>query len=155
MKLFREIDKNNITIVPNKYGDHWRGVVELSINTNDPFKVYKPIHLGMMGIIFVGLPLAMSMLIYRPWCHLFCPFGLVGWFVEKLSLVKISVDYKTCIGCGKCETACPSTVMGAILRQDKKTIPSIKTVWINLIPIFLQTIFGSINLVTYIEEAKL
>lgn len=89
----------------------------------DPFKVYKPIHLGMMGIIFVGVLFMMSMFIYRPWCHLFCPFGLVGWFVEKLSLVKISVDYKTCIGCGKCETACPSTVMGAILRQDKKTIP--------------------------------
>lgn len=89
----------------------------------DPFKIYKPIHLGISGIVFVGAILVMSLFIYRPWCHLFCPFGLVGWFVEKISLTKVSVDYESCIACGKCETACPSTVMSAILHRDKKTIP--------------------------------
>ncbi len=89
----------------------------------DPFKIYKPMHLGLSGIVFTGALLAASLFVYRPWCHLFCPFGLAGWVVEKFSLVKVSVDYKTCIGCGKCETACPSTVMGAILRRDRKIIP--------------------------------
>jgi NAD-dependent dihydropyrimidine dehydrogenase PreA subunit len=89
----------------------------------DPFKIYKPAYLGLTGVVFVGILLIMSMVIYRPWCHFFCPFGLVGWLVEKVSRVRISVDYETCIGCQKCATACPSTVMGAILRQDKKTIP--------------------------------
>jgi NAD-dependent dihydropyrimidine dehydrogenase PreA subunit len=89
----------------------------------DPFKIYKPIHLGISGIVFVGALLAISLFVYRPWCHLFCPFGLAGWVVEKFSLVKVSVDYETCIACGKCEKACPSTVMGAILRRDRKTIP--------------------------------
>ncbi|MBW1772984.1 MAG: 4Fe-4S binding protein [Deltaproteobacteria bacterium] len=89
----------------------------------DPFKIYKPAFLGMTGVIFVGILLIMSLFIYRPWCHFFCPFGLVGWLVEKVSLIRISVDYETCIACQKCATACPSTVMGAILRQDKKTIP--------------------------------
>ena len=89
----------------------------------DPFKLYKPMHLGIAGIVFAASLLVLSLFVYRPWCHLFCPFGLVGWFVEKISLVKVSVDYDTCIACGKCETACPSTVMGAILRRDKKTIP--------------------------------
>ncbi len=89
----------------------------------DPFKLYKPMHMGIVGIVFVGGLLVLSLFVYRPWCHLFCPFGLVGWFVEKISLAKVSVDYDTCIACGKCETACPSTVMGAILRRDKKTIP--------------------------------
>ena len=28
-----------------------------------------------------------------------------------------------CIACQKCANACPSTVMGAILKRDKKTIP--------------------------------
>ena len=89
----------------------------------DPFKFYKPMHLGISGIAFVASLLILSLFVYRPWCHLFCPFGLVGWLVEKFSLVKVSVDYDTCIACGKCETACPSTVMGAILHRDKKTIP--------------------------------
>jgi polyferredoxin len=89
----------------------------------DPFKIYKPIHLTLTGIVFVGVLLFLSLFVYRPWCHLLCPFGLVGWLVEKGSRVRISVDYETCIACQKCSTACPSTVMGAILMRDKKTIP--------------------------------
>jgi NAD-dependent dihydropyrimidine dehydrogenase PreA subunit len=89
----------------------------------DPFKIYKPAYLGLAGVLFVGILLIMSLFLYRPWCHFFCPFGLVGWLVEKISRIRISVDYETCIGCKKCATACPSTVMGAILMQDKMTIP--------------------------------
>ena len=89
----------------------------------DPFKIYNPLHLGITGIIFVGSILILSLFIYRPWCHFFCPFGLIGWLMEKISRIKISVNYNTCIACGKCESACPSTVMGAILKRDKKTIP--------------------------------
>ena len=89
----------------------------------DPFKIYKPAYMGLVGVFFVGILLIMSLFIYRPWCHFFCPFGLAGWLVEKISRIRISVDYETCIGCKKCATACPSTVMGAILIQDKITIP--------------------------------
>jgi polyferredoxin len=89
----------------------------------DPFKIFKPTHLGFIGWTFIGILLLTSLFIYRPWCHLFCPFGLVGWLVEKASLVKISVNYETCIACQKCATACPSTVMGAILKRNKMTIP--------------------------------
>lgn len=89
----------------------------------DPFKIFKPAHLGISGIVFVGVLLLVSLFIYRPWCHLFCPFGLAGWIVEKFSRVKISVNYDTCIACNKCAKACPSTVMNAILKRDKRTIP--------------------------------
>jgi len=89
----------------------------------DPFKIFKPMHLGIVGGASVAGLLILSLFVYRPWCHLFCPFGLVGWFVEKISINKVSVDYKTCIACNKCEKACPSTVMSAILHRDKKTIP--------------------------------
>ena len=89
----------------------------------DPFKIYKPAYLGLAGAFFVGILLIMSLFIYRPWCHFFCPFGLVGWLVEKISRIRVSVDYETCISCKKCATACPSTVMRAILIQDKITIP--------------------------------
>ncbi len=88
----------------------------------DPFKVYKPAAIGFVGGIFVGLILIAALFVYRPWCQFFCPFGLVGWVLEKVSLFKIIVNYETCIGCRSCEKACPSTVMGAILKQDR-TIP--------------------------------
>jgi NAD-dependent dihydropyrimidine dehydrogenase PreA subunit len=93
------------------------------IDPIDPFKIYKPIHLGFFGGVFIGAILLTSLFIYRPWCHLFCPFGLVGWLIEKVSYVKISVNYDTCIACQKCAVACPSTVMGAILKGNKITIP--------------------------------
>ena len=93
------------------------------IESIDPFKIFKPAHLGIIGAVFVSGLLLSSLFIYRPWCHLFCPFGLAGWVIEKFSRVKISVDYNTCIACNKCEKACPSTVMSAILKRDKKTIP--------------------------------
>ena len=93
------------------------------IDPIDPFKIYKPAYLGIIGAGFVGLLLILSLFIYRPWCHLFCPFGLAGWLVEKISRVRISVDYDTCIACEKCANTCPSTVMGAILKRNKKTIP--------------------------------
>lgn len=89
----------------------------------DPFRIYNPAHLGIIGGIFIFILLLAGLFIYRPWCHLFCPFGLTGWIVEKASLIRISVNYETCIACRKCANACPSTVMGAILRRDKKTIP--------------------------------
>ena len=93
------------------------------IDPLDPFKIYKPASLGLVGVIFIGLLLLASLFVYRPWCHLFCPFGLAGWLVEKASLVKVKVDYRTCIACQKCAAACPTTVMAAILKRDKKTIP--------------------------------
>ncbi len=88
----------------------------------DPFKVYKPAALGVAGMAFVALLLLASAFVYRPWCHFLCPFGLVGWLVEKVSLFRIKVNYDTCIACEACARACPSTVMEAILKRDR-TIP--------------------------------
>lgn len=85
----------------------------------DPFKIYSPLALTIWGAGFVTLLLAASLFLYRPWCHLLCPFGLVGWIAEKISVYKIKVDYAKCTACGRCEQACPSTVMGAILKRDR------------------------------------
>ncbi|MBN1348239.1 4Fe-4S binding protein [candidate division KSB1 bacterium] len=85
----------------------------------DPFKIYNPVHIGLAGGIFIVALILTSVFVYRPWCHLFCPFGLVGWFLEKISLFKINVNYETCIACNKCAQACPSTVMEAILKRER------------------------------------
>ena len=89
----------------------------------DPFKVFKPAAIGIAGAVFLAALLVASLFVYRPWCHFFCPFGLVGWLGEKLSLTKIAVDYDKCkTGCVVCEKACPSDCMEAILKQQR-TIP--------------------------------
>lgn len=88
----------------------------------DPFKTFNPTHLGLTGAIAAGSLLVASLFIYRPWCHFFCPFGLVSWLLERFSLNKLRVDETVCTLCGSCERACPSDVMGAILHK-KKVIP--------------------------------
>ncbi len=85
----------------------------------DPFRVFKPAHLGIAGGIAVFLVLTASLLVYRPWCNFFCPFGLVGWLGEKISIFKMKVDYENCPKCDACVKVCPSTAMDAILYQDK------------------------------------
>jgi polyferredoxin len=85
----------------------------------DPFKVFQPQVLGLAGAAFVVVVLVLSLFTYRPWCHFFCPFGLAGWVGEKISLFKLQVDDDKCIACEACAKACPSTVMGAILKRDK------------------------------------
>lgn len=85
----------------------------------DPFKIYNPAALTLTSGAFIGLLLLASLFVYRPWCHCFCPFGLAGWLVEKFSVFKIKVNYQTCTACNACAKACPSTVMEAILKQNR------------------------------------
>ena len=85
----------------------------------DPFKVFKPQAIGVAGGLFVALLLVLSLFVYRPWCHFLCPFGLVGWLAERISIFRIRVDYDKCVSCEVCSQACPSTAMDAILKQDR------------------------------------
>ncbi|AKA67903.1 4Fe-4S binding protein [Clostridium scatologenes] len=55
----------------------------------NPFTIFKPAALTSISIVFIFLLLVSSLFIYRPWCHLFCPFGLLGWIVKKCSRYKI------------------------------------------------------------------
>ncbi|PLY06878.1 MAG: 4Fe-4S ferredoxin [Desulfuromonas sp.] len=89
----------------------------------DPFKIFKPLTISHYGWMFILVLLTSSIFVYRPWCHFFCPFGLTGWLFEKMSLLRIKVNYDTCISCEACVKACPSAVMGAILKREKTVIP--------------------------------
>lgn len=85
----------------------------------DPFKIFHPSVLLRTGIAFIAAILIMSLFIYRPWCHFFCPFGLVSWLFEKLAIFRIKVDYDKCIACMACSKNCPSNVMDTILKKGR------------------------------------
>ncbi|RWX42989.1 4Fe-4S binding domain-containing protein [Candidatus Electrothrix aarhusensis] len=90
------------------------------IDPVDPFKIFKPAMIKPLGWFFVIGILILSLFVYRPWCQLFCPFGLVGWLIEKISVFKVKVNYDTCVACEACAKACPSTAMEAILTQVRR-----------------------------------
>jgi len=83
----------------------------------DPFKIFKPTVINRWGWAFLLFLLGASLVIYRPWCQLFCPFGLLGWLGEQLAIFKIRINHKTCTNCGACVQACPSQAMNSIWRQ--------------------------------------
>jgi Pyruvate/2-oxoacid:ferredoxin oxidoreductase delta subunit len=101
-----------LTTVAFAWGEDLVGLI-------DPFKIYSPANLTLAGGIFIGVVAVASLFVYRPWCHLFCPFGLVGWLVEKVSIFRIKVNYDTCTGCEACAKACPTTAMESILKREK------------------------------------
>ncbi len=60
----------------------------------------------------VGVTIAaaavLSLGTYRPFCQFICPFGLLSWVLERLSLFGVRVDPDLCTQCGACIRACPN-----------------------------------------------
>jgi polyferredoxin len=73
----------------------------------------------IVGIIIFAVALLSSLVIFRPFCYLICPLGLITWLFEHTSLVKIKVDEDKCTECEICvdESPCPS--MNSILEGKK------------------------------------
>ncbi len=69
--------------------------------------------------LVVIITLLISVVSYRPFCHIICPFGLVSWIAEKFSMAKVRINRAKCTSCGSCARACPSEAALGILQQKK------------------------------------
>ncbi|MGL1892323.1 MAG: 4Fe-4S binding protein [Spirochaetaceae bacterium] len=61
------------------------------------------------AILVLFLVLLSSLLVQRPWCRWFCPFGAVQGILQLISPWKIRRTNK-CISCNKCSKACPMKI---------------------------------------------
>jgi NAD-dependent dihydropyrimidine dehydrogenase PreA subunit len=81
----------------------------------DPFRVFR---LGAAGaVVMAAAVLVAGIWVYRPWCTFACPFGLVSWLAERISLARVRVNLETCVNCRACERACPTHSMEGIRGQ--------------------------------------
>jgi NAD-dependent dihydropyrimidine dehydrogenase PreA subunit len=96
------------------WGIDWVGLI-------DPFKIFglKLSVMGLWGGLFALAVLLGAIFIYRPWCQLFCPFGLAGWAVEQFSLLKPRINREGCIKCMTCVRSCPTQAMNGIYNGRK------------------------------------
>ena len=88
-----------------------------------PFNLFIPYFKSALILFSVLLFLVLSLFFYRPFCRFICPFGLISWVLEFISIFKIKVDPKKCIQCQKCFKSCPTgaiknKVMGKKIPQE-------------------------------------
>ncbi len=51
--------------------------------------------------------LSVSIWVFRPFCRVICPLGVIYGLFNGIALVHLEVDKGKCTGCGKCSAACP------------------------------------------------
>ena len=85
------------------------------INPFGVFQLQLSLVSGAVLLIIVGS----SLVVYRPWCRLFCPFGLAGWAAEQFSVLKPTVNRDACTSCQACVRACPSGAMKNFYDGDR------------------------------------
>ncbi len=85
----------------------------------NPFNLFN-LEIETVSILLtIVLSLAISFFFYRPFCHFICPFGLISWIAERISLFRIRIDKNACTECGACIRACPSTAAGDRVKNRK------------------------------------
>lgn len=83
-----------------------------------PFRLFQFNFTLWVGLFLVAV-LVTSSFIYRPWCQFLCPFGLAGWLLEQVSLLRPRINREACKDCKLCVKACPTQAM-ADFHADRK-----------------------------------
>ncbi|MDP8216021.1 MAG: 4Fe-4S binding protein [Candidatus Kaelpia imicola] len=73
----------------------------------NPFNLFNLDFETFSILLTVVIALLVSLIIYRPFCQLICPFGLVSWVAERFSIFHVQIDKEKCTQCGACIRACP------------------------------------------------
>ncbi|NQU68821.1 MAG: 4Fe-4S binding protein [Candidatus Marinimicrobia bacterium] len=82
------------------------------VSIYDYFNPFEFLHWGFdLYLIFVMLiTMVAALFIYRPFCYLICPMGLITWVFEHFAFLKIRFHKDNCTDCKICvrKTECPT-----------------------------------------------
>jgi len=87
-------------------------------NILNPFELFDW-HFELVLAVLVGAVLIASVFVYRPFCYLVCPVGLLTWLLEYISIFRVRLDLGRCNNCNKCILMSPCPSVKAILDGDK------------------------------------
>lgn len=84
----------------------------------DPFKVaFNFISANTTGYVLVVLLLVSSVLVYRPFCRIACPVGLIlGWVTKIPGARKLSIS-SSCVNCKSCVKSCKQQSVAVIQNK--------------------------------------
>jgi len=87
-------------------------------NILNPFELFDW-HFELVLAVLVGAVLVASVFVYRPFCYLVCPVGLLTWLLEYMSIFRVRLDRSKCNDCNKCIRMSPCPSVKAIVDGDK------------------------------------
>lgn len=89
------------------------------LGLGDPFSIFRLSFPTIYAVIFVVLIIFASFFTWRPFCHLFCPFGFLSWIFEQISIMKPRIDWEKCKKCKACVKTCPGSAMLSIYNKKR------------------------------------
>ena len=95
------------------------------VSLYDYFNPFDFLHWGFQPLVVVvfAVTLVAGVFIFRPFCYLVCPLGLVTWVLEHVALTKVKLDRQKCTNCDVCVklSPCPAVrpiLNGSVSRPD-------------------------------------
>lgn len=88
----------------------------------NPFNLFDLDFDHWMILLTVVVFLILAFFTYRPFCQLICPFGLMSWVAEKISLFRVIINEEKCTKCGACIKVCPSNAAKG--KVESNTFPA-------------------------------
>ncbi|MGL4607365.1 MAG: 4Fe-4S binding protein [Eubacteriaceae bacterium] len=62
---------------------------------------------AITSFIILGIFIALSLIIERPWCKYFCPYGAILGLFNIFRIFQLKRNKATCIDCKRCDKVCP------------------------------------------------
>ncbi|MCK4937914.1 MAG: 4Fe-4S binding protein [Methanosarcinales archaeon] len=87
-------------------------------NILNPFELFDW-HFDLVLAVLVGTVLVASVFVYRPFCYLVCPVGLLTWLLEHISIFRVRLDRDKCNDCNNCIRISPCSSVKAIVDGDE------------------------------------
>lgn len=75
---------------------------------------FDPWMVGVLSVVLLG-----ALFVFRPFCYLVCPVGLLTWVLEHVSIARVKLDTSNCDDCGLCTKQSPCPTVPAILEGRK------------------------------------
>ncbi len=89
------------------------------ISVYEYFNPFEFLHWGfeLWGILVMLVTLISGLFIFRPFCYLICPIGLLSWVLEHFALTRVELDHNKCTDCDICLRKSPCPSIPAILAE--------------------------------------